>query len=73
MLYTNKVPMKKGGSWAKKTVSTQLKNPVYCRYHRFEIKAARIKRSEIIELNSYKKVQKIIAENGDLPQNHNFS
>ena len=62
MLYTNKVPTKKGGSWAKKTISIILKNPVYCRYLRFERRVARGKYSEIIELNSYKKVQKTSRE-----------
>src|SRR4030042_6758185 len=31
-----KVPTKKGRVWAKKTISTILKNPLYCGYHRWQ-------------------------------------
>jgi len=72
MLNSGKVPTKKGGLWAKKTISTILKNPIYCGYHRFEGKVTKGKHSGIIELSTYKKVQNIIAENGGVPKIYNF-
>ena len=72
MLNTSKIPTKKGGLWAKKTISTILKNPIYCGYHRFEGKIAKGNHSKIIELSTYKKIQNIIAENGGVPKIYNF-
>lgn len=36
-----KIPTNKRGLWAKKTISTILKNPIYCGYHRFEEKVTK--------------------------------
>jgi len=32
MLNSSKIPTKRGGFWAKKAISTILKNPAYCGY-----------------------------------------
>jgi hypothetical protein len=72
MLNSTKIPTKRGGLWAKKTISKILKNPVYCGYHSFEGKITRGKHSKIIEISTYKKVQKLISENGGIPKVYNF-
>ena len=38
MLNSSEIPTKRGGFWAKKTISAILKNSVHCGYHRFEKK-----------------------------------
>jgi hypothetical protein len=72
MLNSSKIPAKKGDLWAKKTISMILKNPVYCGYHRFEDKIYKGNHSKIIDLNSYKKVQNLISENGGVSKIYNF-
>lgn len=72
MLNLAKIPAKKGGIWAKKTISAILKNPVYCGYHRYEEKLTRGKHNKIIDAKSYKEVQKLICEKGGKQKNYNF-
>ena len=72
MLNSSKIPTKKWGLWAKKTISTILKNPIYCGYYRFEEKVTKGYHSKIIELSTHKKVQNIIAENGGIPKIYDF-
>ncbi|HEC92484.1 MAG TPA: recombinase family protein, partial [Candidatus Atribacteria bacterium] len=64
MLNSAKVPTKKGGFWAKKTISSILKNPVYCGYFRWENKITKSRHQSIIEEETFKKVQKIIEQRG---------
>jgi len=72
MLNSSKVSTKRGGLWAKKTISTILKNPVHCGYHRFEGKVSKGNHSKIIELSTYKKVQNVIVKNGGVSKNYDF-
>ena len=72
MLNSSKVPTKRVGLWAKKTISTILKNPVYCGYHRFEGKVTKGNHSKIIELSIYKKVQNVITKNCGVSKNYDF-
>jgi len=72
MLNSNEIPTKRGGLWAKKTISTILKNPVYCGYHRFEGEVKKGKHKIIIELNDFEKVQKTIDDKGGKTKNYNF-
>jgi len=73
MLNYSKIPSKKEGLWAKKTISKILKNPIYCGYHRFEEKIYKGNPPKIIDLESYKKVQSIIEEKGGIPKIYNFN
>ena len=41
MLNSSEIPTKRGGFWAKKTISAILKNSVHCGYHRFEKKISK--------------------------------
>jgi len=72
MLYSSKIPTKRRGFWAKKTISTILKNPVYCGYHRFEEKLTRGRHIKIIDAKIFKEVQKLISEKGGKQRNYNF-
>jgi hypothetical protein len=72
MLNSSKIPTKRGGFWAKKTISTILKNPVYCGYHRFEEKLTRGRHYKIIEVKIYKEVQKLISEKGGKQKSYDF-
>jgi site-specific DNA recombinase len=72
MLNLAKIPTKRGGIWAKKTISTILKNPVYCGYHRYEEKLTRGKHNKIIDAKIHKEVQKLICEKGGKQKNYDF-
>lgn len=41
MLNSSEIPTKRGGFWAKKTISAILKNSVHCGYHRFKKKISK--------------------------------
>ena len=56
MLNSSKIQTKRGGLWAKKTISAILKNPIYCGYHRFKDKLTRGKHPEIIDMKLFKEV-----------------
>ncbi len=73
MLNSSKIQTKKGGLWAKKTISGILKNPVYCGYHRFEGKTTKGKHSDIIDIMTFNKVQKLIDKKGGRPKFYDFS
>ncbi len=62
MLNSSEIPTKRGGFWAKKTISAILKNPVHCGCHRFEEKISKSNHSKIIDMDTYHKVQNLIAE-----------
>ena len=72
MLNSSKIPTKKRGLWAKKTISAILKNPIYCGYHRFEEKLTKGKHIKIIDTKSFKKIQKLICKKGGKQKNYNF-
>jgi hypothetical protein len=72
MLNLAKIPTKRGGIWAKKTISTILKNPVYCGYHRYEEKLTRGIHNKIIDAKIYKEIQKLICEKGGKQKNYDF-
>ena len=67
MLNSTKIPTKKGGFWAKKTISTILKNPVYCGYLHWEQYVNKGDHEKIILENDFNEIQKIIATRGGKP------
>jgi len=67
MLNNKKVPTKKQGFWAKKMVSTVLKNPVYCGYLHWEKYINKSEHEPIISVQDFNMVQKIIANRGGIP------
>lgn len=64
ILNDTKVPTKNRGFWAKKMVSTILKNPVYCGYLRWEKFVNKSDHEPIITVQYFNTVQKIIADRG---------
>lgn len=73
MLNSAQISTKKGGFWAKKTISTILKNILYCGYHKHEKKITKSNHKQIIDMSTFKKVQKIIESQGGKPSNYEFS
>jgi len=67
MLNDKKVPTKKQGVWAKKMISTILKNPVYCGYLRWEKYINKSEHEQIITVQDFNTVQKIITNRGGTP------
>lgn len=67
MLNGNKVPTKHQGFWAKKMVSTILKNPIYCGYLRWEKYVNKNDHEPIINVQNFNTVQKIIADRSGSP------
>ncbi|MEM4259074.1 MAG: recombinase family protein [Candidatus Thermoplasmatota archaeon] len=67
MLNDAHIPTKKGGLWAKKTVSTILKNPIYCGYLRWEEYVNKSDHDPIITVQDFNKVQEIFAQRGGSP------
>jgi len=67
MLNSAKIPTKKGGIWAKKTISTILKNPIYCGYLHWEKYVNKGNHEKIILDNDFNEIQKIIATRGGKP------
>ena len=58
------VPTKKEAVWAKKTVSTILKNPLYCGFHRWEQYLNKGEHKPIINIETFNKTQRVIVEKG---------
>ena len=67
MLNMAKLPTKKGGFWAKKTISTMLKNPVYCGYLHWEEYVNKSTHDPIISAQDFNNVQKLLAEKSGHP------
>ena len=67
MLNNSKIPTKKGGVWAKKTISTILKNPTYCGYLHWENYVNKSDHDPIVSENEFNEIQNIIATRGGLP------
>lgn len=62
-----KVPTKNQGFWAKKMISTILKNPVYCGYLRWEKYVNKSEHEPIITIQTYNSVQQSIEHQGGNP------
>jgi site-specific DNA recombinase len=62
-----KIPTKRGGYWAKKTVSTILKNPTYCGYLHWEDYLYKADHEPIIENSDFNEVQTVFCKNGGKP------
>lgn len=67
MLNNKKIPTKKQGFWAKKMISTILKNPLYCGYLHWEKYINKSDHEPIISVQEFNMVQKIIEERGGVP------
>ncbi len=67
MLNDAKVPTKNQGLWAKKMVSTILKNPIYCGYLHWEKYVNKSDHEQIIPVQSFNTVQGFIADQGGKP------
>ena len=67
MLNSSKIPTKKGGFWAKKTISKILKNPTYCGYLHWENYVNKSDHDQIISENEFNEIQKLIANRGGTP------
>ncbi|RLF51887.1 MAG: recombinase family protein [Thermoplasmata archaeon] len=67
MLNNSKIPTKKGGFWAKKTISTILKNPTYCGYLHWEDYINKSDHDPIVSENEFNEIQNIIAARGGSP------
>jgi len=67
MLNLAKIPTKKGGIWAKKTISTILKNPVYCGYLHWEEYVNKSDHEPIVSTHDFNEVQKLIADRSGNP------
>ncbi|MEM0492584.1 MAG: recombinase family protein [Candidatus Thermoplasmatota archaeon] len=61
------IPTKNRGFWAKKMVSTILKNPIYCGYLKWEKYINKSNHEPIIDVDLYNRVQGIIKERGGKP------
>jgi site-specific DNA recombinase len=64
MLNDAKVPTKNQGVWAKKMVSTILKNPIYCGYLHWEKYVNKSDHEPIIPVPSFNSVQQFITHQG---------
>ena len=67
MLNLAKISTKKGGIWAKKTISTILKNSVYCGYLHWEEYVNKSDHEPIISTRDFNEVQKLIADRSGNP------
>ncbi len=67
MLNNTKIPTKKGGVWAKKTISTILKNPVYCGYLHWEQYINKSDHEQIILESDFNEIQNLISMRGGSP------
>jgi site-specific DNA recombinase len=60
-------PTKKGGLWAKKTVSTILRNPLYCGYLRWQEYVNKSDHDPIIAVSDFDRVQQLLSMHGGHP------
>lgn len=67
MLNDAHVPTKNRGLWAKKMISTILKNPIYCGYLHWEKYVNKSDHDPIIPVQSFNTVQQCIANQGGNP------
>ena len=66
-LNNTKIPTKKGGFWAKKTISKILKNPTYCGYLHWEDYVNKSDHDAIISNSDFNEIQNLIASRGGSP------
>jgi site-specific DNA recombinase len=67
LLNSNKIPTKNQGFWAKKMVSTILKNPIYCGFLHWEKYINKSNNEAIITIEDFNIVQKIITDRRGCP------
>lgn len=67
MLNSTKIATKKGGFWAKTTISRILKNPIYCGYLRWETFVNKSDHEIIIEESDFNEIQNIILNRNGRP------
>jgi len=67
LLNKNKIQTKKGGIWAKKTISSILKNPLYCGYIKWENYLNKNDHQSIIRIDEFNMVQNLIEKKGGIP------
>ena len=67
MLNSAEIPTKKGGFWAKKTISKILKNPTYCGYLHWEDYVNKSEHDPIIDESDFDEIQTLIANHGGSP------
>jgi len=67
MLNSTKIPTKKGGLWAKKTISTILKNPTYCGYLHWKQYIYKNNHDAIILEDDFNQIQNLIGNRGGSP------
>jgi len=67
MLNNTKIPSKRGGFWAKKTISTILKNPTYCGYLHWEEYTNKSDHENIVTEKQFNQIQDLIKSRGGSP------
>ena len=67
MLNITNLPTKQGGCWAKKTISTILRNPVYCGYLHWEEYVNKSEHDAIVSNDDFNDVQKKLADRSGHP------
>ena len=67
ILNSSKIPTKKGGFWAKKTISKILKNPTYCGYLHWEQYVNESDHEKIVDESVFNEVQNLIAKKNGSP------
>jgi len=67
MLNSTKIATKKGGLWAKKTISTILKNPIYCGYLHWEDFVNKSDHEKIINKDDFNEIQTLIGQRKGSP------
>ncbi len=67
ILNSSKIPTKKGGVWAKKTISKILKNPTYCGYLHWEKYVNKSDHEKIISESDFDEIQNIITSRNGSP------
>lgn len=67
LLRERNVSTKRGGAWAKKTISSILKNPIYCGYIKWEKYLNKGDHQPIIDVKTFNKVQELIKKRGGKP------
>ncbi|KYK32054.1 MAG: site-specific recombinase [Thermoplasmatales archaeon SG8-52-3] len=68
MLNSTKIPTKKGGLWAKKTISTILKNSTYCGYLHWKQYVNKSDHDPIIQKDEFNQIQNLIESKGGSPK-----
>ncbi len=67
LLNNSKIDTKKGGFWAKKTISNIIKNPLYCGFLRWDNIVNKSNHEPIISITDFNLVQDAIKKNNGIP------